>query len=524
MDGDGAASADDMLSKWLMHLPDDCPPAVPAGVVPGDAARERDAALAISAALRLVAALPGGADDVARFAAEVGGLEPAARSAAAFVIIETMPWAPDEDAAAHACAVSALLACSCDSTIPMVHGGCALWSAKRRGMGPETAALESLAAGGGAGEATSSGPMRVSSDGLGMGVLHASSFGLPATAVAELSLCLGRLAAGLDPGVEVVHTKGDAGCLGPGASGEIASPADAATPAASDVPTASPAGGGGGGGASAAASPAPIPEPVLDAVDAALSEHWMPDCGGTVRALLQAWPGLAGRKLSDKGRASTLLHCACARGSPGAVTALLAAGADPAGASNHRRQTPSHCAALASGHGDAVACLELLSRAGAPTDAPDSKGRTPLWEAAMDASAVVAAWLLERGADPNVVAGGKRKRLPLLLAVVERFATGKGDDGQAAAMCRLLLRHGATLVPLSSRAEALGSGRARAGGAGSVDSGNGADSDSSGPKTPKPGLAHSPQDVSRWTALAEAAVVACPPEMSALLAGARATE
>jgi hypothetical protein len=165
----------------------------------------------------------------------------------------------------------------------------------------------------------------------------------------------------------------------------------------------------------------PLPTVLLDTIDAMLTQHGMPDCGGCIKAIISHWPALVGLRLSAKPSGCSLLHCAATRGSPGAVEALIKAGANPDDLfGNSKRWTALHCAASADlppdmgpVAADVAACL--LANGAAP-DLADAQGRTPTWVSFLEGDASVGTWLLEHGgADPNVSARGCSLLLALLL-------------------------------------------------------------------------------------------------------------
>lgn len=92
------------------------------------------------------------------------------------------------------------------------------------------------------------------------------------------------------------------------------------------------------------------------------------------------------------------MHEAAAFGLPDEVARLLADGADVAAVDKDLR-TPLH-AACQQGQ---VATASMLLRAGAPVDARDKWGNTPLWRASFGNTAVpeLVRMLLDAGADPH---------------------------------------------------------------------------------------------------------------------------
>ena len=109
---------------------------------------------------------------------------------------------------------------------------------------------------------------------------------------------------------------------------------------------------------------------------------------------------------------------------------LLAAGADVGSARNRRASQPLHYAAdgyLESAHWDArrqVAMIRLLLKAGAPINAQDKNGATPLHRAVRTRCAAAVKCLLEAGADPAI--RNKPGSTAFHLAVQN---TGRGGSG-----------------------------------------------------------------------------------------------
>lgn len=161
-----------------------------------------------------------------------------------------------------------------------------------------------------------------------------------------------------------------------------------------------------------------------------------------VRKLVSAEPSLAGElipeaKLYDKKIfhwiyvGDTALHLAAAGYRVEIVKDLLAAGADPNAATNHRNSGPLHYAADRNGVAwDAqrqVATIELLFKAGAKLNAPDENGATPLHRAVRTRSAEAVRFLLKSGANPRIL--NKPGSTAFHLAVQN---TGRGGSGAEA--------------------------------------------------------------------------------------------
>ena len=123
---------------------------------------------------------------------------------------------------------------------------------------------------------------------------------------------------------------------------------------------------------------------------------------GAVRELLQRTPSLA-RAVGADG--FTALHLAAFFGTPECVSALLAAGADPAmPARNPMLVMPLHSAVSRR----KAENVRVLLDAGAPVDARQQGGLTALHAAAHNGDRRVVTMLLRRGADRAIIdAAGK---------------------------------------------------------------------------------------------------------------------
>ena len=165
----------------------------------------------------------------------------------------------------------------------------------------------------------------------------------------------------------------------------------------------------------------------------------------TVRSLLQADGRLAtcltdSAKLYESGIfhwlyvGDTALHLAAAGYRVEIAQLLLAAGADPNAANNHRHSGPLHYAAdgyVIHPAWDAkrqVKTIRFLVGAGANVNAGDKNGATPLHRAVRTRCALAATCLLKCGADPT--SKNRSGSSPFHLAVQ---STGRGGSGVEAA-------------------------------------------------------------------------------------------
>lgn len=130
----------------------------------------------------------------------------------------------------------------------------------------------------------------------------------------------------------------------------------------------------------------------------------------------------------------TPLHLAAAGSRVEIVRQLIAAGADPNSALNHRRSSPLHyaadgCPGRANWNADRqVETIRSLLEAGADFNAPDKNGATPLHRAVRTRCAAAVKCLLEAGADPKLK--NKPGSTAFHLAVQN---TGRGGSGLEAA-------------------------------------------------------------------------------------------
>jgi ankyrin repeat protein len=143
-------------------------------------------------------------------------------------------------------------------------------------------------------------------------------------------------------------------------------------------------------------------EAVAMAADADLDQFEAAALGDAARLqeVVTADRGRA-REWSDDG--FTALHYAAYFGTPEAARILIAAGADVAAvAANDMRVQPLHSAAASASVSGSAETSRLLLEAGAPLDAQQTGGFTPLHEAALNADVPLIDVLLEHGADPGV--------------------------------------------------------------------------------------------------------------------------
>src|SRR5438128_68247 len=117
----------------------------------------------------------------------------------------------------------------------------------------------------------------------------------------------------------------------------------------------------------------------------------------------------------------TALHLAAAGYRVEIVGLLLAAGADPNAATNHRQSGPLHYAADGYINGPAwdakrqVKTIGVLLDAGADVNAQDKNGAAPLHRAVRTRCAAAVTYLLKAGADPTLK--NKSGSTPFHLAV-----------------------------------------------------------------------------------------------------------
>src|SRR5947209_14220109 len=138
----------------------------------------------------------------------------------------------------------------------------------------------------------------------------------------------------------------------------------------------------------------------------------------------------------------TALHLAAAGHRVEIVGLLLAAGADPNAAGNHRRSGPLHYAAdgFVSGPawdaGRQVKTIRRLLDAGAHVNAPDKNGATPLHRAVRTRCSAAVRCLLEAGGDPTLK--NKPGSTPFHLAVQDTGHGGTGAEKARAAQREII--------------------------------------------------------------------------------------
>jgi ankyrin repeat protein len=138
----------------------------------------------------------------------------------------------------------------------------------------------------------------------------------------------------------------------------------------------------------------------------------------------------------------TALHLAAAGYRVEIVQLLLAAGADPNAAGNHRQSGPLHYAADGYIIGPAwdpdrqVKTIRCLLDAGAAVNAPDKNGATPLHRAVRTRCAAAVECLLDAGGDP--ARKNKSGSTPFHLAVQDTGRGGAGAEEARAAQRRII--------------------------------------------------------------------------------------
>lgn len=138
----------------------------------------------------------------------------------------------------------------------------------------------------------------------------------------------------------------------------------------------------------------------------------------------------------------TALHLAAAGHRTELVKLLLAQGADPNAAHNHRSGAPLHYAADGC-VGDPeynskqqLQTLRALLDAGAKVNMQDKNGATPLHRAVRTRSSDAVKYLLESGADPNLK--NKPGSTPFHLAVQNTGRGGSGSDAAHIAQVKII--------------------------------------------------------------------------------------
>jgi hypothetical protein len=138
----------------------------------------------------------------------------------------------------------------------------------------------------------------------------------------------------------------------------------------------------------------------------------------------------------------TALHLAAAGYRVEIIGFLLAAGADPNAARNHRQSGPLHYAADGYVNGPAwdakrqVKAIRCLLEAGADIHAQDKNGASPLHRAVRTRCAEAVSCLLKAGADPTLK--NKPGSTPFHLAVQDTGRGGSGAEITRAAQRRII--------------------------------------------------------------------------------------
>jgi ankyrin repeat protein len=192
-----------------------------------------------------------------------------------------------------------------------------------------------------------------------------------------------------------------------------------------------------------------------------------------IRQILSRAPALAiSRAHAAKLYRGPILHWLYARDTPLHLAAaghrvhiarlLLAAGADPNAAANHRRSTPLHYAADGAPGNPAydparqTKMIQTLLAAGADVHAADHNGATALHRAVRTRSAAAVECLLQAGADPTT--RSRAGSTPFHLAVQNTGRGGSGTrDARAAQVqiIRLMAKHGITPDLTDSRGKSI---------------------------------------------------------------------
>jgi hypothetical protein len=172
-----------------------------------------------------------------------------------------------------------------------------------------------------------------------------------------------------------------------------------------------------------------------------------------VRRLLKAYPALRASLIPEPRlyetdivhwiyAGDTALHLAAAGHRASIVRLLLAAGADPNAANNHRCSGPLHYAAdgqLNSPAWDAkrqVETIQALLDAGAAINAQDKNGAAPLHRAVRTRCAAAMKCLLMAGSDPTLK--NNSGSTPFHLAVQDTGRGGSGTDKARAAQRQII--------------------------------------------------------------------------------------